>query len=846
MADARSRRVDAKPYRHVQGGDIMNRAIGRSLLLCTAICAIPAAVWAQDAGTPPAAKPAPGGAKPQGLGLEEVVVTARANPATKLRSSISVSTLNDQTIRQSAPSSAADILRDVPGIRAEASGGEGNANISVRGLPVASGGGKFVQFQEDGLPVLEFGDIDFATADTFVRFDDNIQRLEVVRGGSASTFASDAPGAIFNFISKTGDKAGGTLATTQGLDFGESRYDFDYGSPLGDGWKFHFGGFYRDGEGPRPAGFQTMNGGQFKANVTKDFDRGFIRFNVKYLNDTSPAYLPIPIVITGSPGSPNVSSLRGFSAQYGTLLSPYFRTDNYFDHDGNPQTANLNQGYNIRSLDLGFEANVDVGYDINFDDKFKVGRNSGAFLGVYPANVEAAASLAQSIGGPGATLRYATGPSAGQGIGNPAGLGLNGQAVEDTIFNTTLNDLGNVFNDLKFSRKFDAGDFGTVNATLGYYHATQNIQEDWDWNTYLEAADGRNASLLNVFNAAGQQVTLGGKTGFNSGFGFCCARYYNLQYNTNAPYISAAWQRGPINLDGSIRYDWASANGSYTGGGAQTLLPTGDATVPYLPGVLVDPATGLPVNYTKHYLSYSFGLNYLIDPSLAAFVRGSQGGRANAERILFGAGVQPDGSVPQDVAINMVQQVEGGLKWRSQYASIFATGFYAHTEETNFDITQRLNPLINRVYDAEGLELETNVHYGNFTVAGGATYTHSRIVADAITPADVGQVPQRQADFVYQITPGYYADQYNFGLNIIGTTSSYASTPNLLVMPGYTTVNLFVNYFIRPNLQLSVHGNNIFNVIGITEIDANPNAQGVALARTIDGRTFTASLRYTF
>ncbi|WP_366522293.1 hypothetical protein [uncultured Sphingomonas sp.] len=53
------------------------------------------------------------------------------------------------------------MLRNLPGIRVEASGGEGNANISVRGLPVASGGAKFLQLQEDSLPVLEFGDIIF-------------------------------------------------------------------------------------------------------------------------------------------------------------------------------------------------------------------------------------------------------------------------------------------------------------------------------------------------------------------------------------------------------------------------------------------------------------------------------------------------------------------------------------------------------------------------------------------------------------------------------------------------------------------------------------------------------------
>ena len=103
---------------------------------------------------------------------------ARSRPERKIDTSISISSVNAETIGQIQPQSAADLIRFIPGIRSEASGGEGNANISVRGLPVASGGAKFIQFQEDGIPVLLFGDISFGTADTFVKADNNIARVE--------------------------------------------------------------------------------------------------------------------------------------------------------------------------------------------------------------------------------------------------------------------------------------------------------------------------------------------------------------------------------------------------------------------------------------------------------------------------------------------------------------------------------------------------------------------------------------------------------------------------------------------------------------------------------------------
>jgi outer membrane receptor protein involved in Fe transport len=151
--------------------------------------------------------------------LEEVVVTGVVNPKAKLKSSVSITTLDVKQVEQSAPRSTAEIFRTIPGIRSESSGGEGNANIAVRGVPISSGGSKYLQIQEDGLPVLLYGDIAFATADIFTRFDRNIAKIEAIRGGSASTLSSNSPGGIINFISKTGKTEGGSMATSFGLDY---------------------------------------------------------------------------------------------------------------------------------------------------------------------------------------------------------------------------------------------------------------------------------------------------------------------------------------------------------------------------------------------------------------------------------------------------------------------------------------------------------------------------------------------------------------------------------------------------------------------------------------------------
>jgi outer membrane receptor protein involved in Fe transport len=93
----------------------------------------------------------------------------------------------------------------------------------VRGVPISAGGARYVQMQEDGLPVLQSGDFNFITPDSYIKIDGTLDHLEVVRGGSASTLATNAPGGIINFISKTGEEKGGHIAISRGLGYDETR-----------------------------------------------------------------------------------------------------------------------------------------------------------------------------------------------------------------------------------------------------------------------------------------------------------------------------------------------------------------------------------------------------------------------------------------------------------------------------------------------------------------------------------------------------------------------------------------------------------------------------------------------
>ena len=225
------------------------------------------AAWAQNA------QPAAAGS---GLNLDEMVITATPEARSKMKQSLSVSSMDGDQIQDAMPASSAEILRSIPGIRAEASSGEGNANVTVRGLPISAGGSRYVQFQEDGLPVLLNGDYNFLTPDVYMRADMGTEGVEVVRGGSASTMATNAPGGVINFISKTGEAEGGTIGLTTNVGGSTSRrLDLNYGVRISDTATFNISGYARDGQGPRATqGVNMEGGGQIRLALNKDLGGG--------------------------------------------------------------------------------------------------------------------------------------------------------------------------------------------------------------------------------------------------------------------------------------------------------------------------------------------------------------------------------------------------------------------------------------------------------------------------------------------------------------------------------------------------------------------------------------------
>ncbi|TAG48409.1 MAG: hypothetical protein EAZ29_13440 [Runella slithyformis] len=140
------------------------------------------------------------------LDMNEVVVTGSFDPRSKLESSVAITTLNARNIDMRAPRGTGDLLQSVPGMFVDNSAGEVGNRVIARGLsPVGNDqiGFTYVSLQEEGLPVMG-AQMGFAVVDMYHRTDLTTARMESIRGGSSSIVAPNAPGGIFNFISKTG------------------------------------------------------------------------------------------------------------------------------------------------------------------------------------------------------------------------------------------------------------------------------------------------------------------------------------------------------------------------------------------------------------------------------------------------------------------------------------------------------------------------------------------------------------------------------------------------------------------------------------------------------------------
>lgn len=793
-------------------------------------------------------------AQPEEAAAEDdaIVVTGVISSAgqNKIDTSISVSSLGADTIADSNPTNLAEVFRQLPGIRSESSSGGGNSNINVRGIPISTGGAKFLSLQEDGLPILLFGDHLFAPADGFYKSDTTLARVESVRGGTASTLATNGPGGIINLIGKTGKNGGGSVGFGLGIDHTDYRVDAEYGANLADDLYFHVGGHFQQGGDYRNSGYDPVSGGQIRLSMTKEFDAGYVRLTGKIIDKKEQAYFPQLVSRSGNATSGVVgTSLGDFSAANHSLYSNLTRNGLAVNGRNQLEPYDVADGLHHKVKSIGIETNFELGGGIELSTKSRYQDISGEFLGFFTYGALNAASLAGST--------YFNGPRAGSAV-TAANL-PNGFASEVAVFDVNLDDMSNFANDARLSKTFEMGG-STLDVAVGHFFMHQNFKQDWHW-TRLVTTTENDAALINV------PGSINGIAGVNQAFGWDGSnRNYDLEAQVSSPFAALGLKTGDLSVDASVRYDNMSQNGVRTAAAGAPFDVNGDgritgseATVSLNTGV-VDARADLNANN----IAWSLGANYLVGDNFSIFGRASSGASFNFDRALDFGVRNASGALlagAEGAYVDKVDQYEIGFKAQdlelgNGNLDVYGTLFLSKTEESNITITPPTGQI--RKYDAKGLELEAYYKSGIFDLYATATYTDAEITdarnsAGVANNALIGNRPQRQAKLIWAVTPSLNFDQFRVSASWIGTGDSFANDANTLTQKGYSVVHLTGAVNLTDSLEFSLNVNNLFDKAGITE-SANDGRESlfagapntVTIGRSIQGRTMAANIRFKF
>lgn len=326
--------------------------------------------------------------------LDDFVVTGVFNATETKKATTAITAVDYSLIAEQVPISADDILLNVAGVFVNSSLGEIRGMVYSRGISADSSDGAtgqyYVSMQEDGLPItnIAFGNYN---ASYFNRPDATLQRVEAVRGGSASITSSNSPGGAFNYISRIGRaRFGGEVRTRVGVEGKWSRTyrgDFVVGGPLGGkGWVYSVGGFYRYAEGHRPAdGYPMNNGFVTRGNLFKDYGHGSVKIYAKYMDDRNHWY---EYLLAIDPQDPR--QYPGLS-RYSTNLLP--KSSHQYPRESDTTFATFDTTDAVRSRQryAGVEWKHELGDGWSFNHNIKFSRNWADWnssAGVTPRSLE--------------------------------------------------------------------------------------------------------------------------------------------------------------------------------------------------------------------------------------------------------------------------------------------------------------------------------------------------------------------------------------------------------------------------------------------------------------------------
>jgi iron complex outermembrane receptor protein len=784
-----------------------------------ALAALASPAFAQEG--PPTAQ-ATGAATDSG-DAQVVVVTGSARPQRRFDVSYAVNALSQSDIQKLAPQNMADLLGKMPGIQVEATGGEVQNVTRVRGIPTDDG---YALFQQDGLPLMTEINGFFFRGDSMNRYDLMTKSIEVVRGGPAPIYASQAA-AIVNSTTVTGtDKTKGKAQITVGTT-GLKRLDAYQSGKIDDRTFYAVGGFVRKDDGHRDNGFPNDQGGQIRANLKRVTDAGTFKVSANYLNDHNVFYLPIP---TADPRNPSVSLDPYIDYFKGTLNSPALRQvpQKYLDGTGALQTdrRDLANGRHLEYANVGLQYDGELG---PWQLSVKGGLTEGSldFDAFYstsnPADARTFANgflgAAKTAFGPVDHLGYAYAGTNGSQAYDPygaSGLVMQGQ------YRAAGADFRSNQVDVNVTRNFQTG-MGSHDVKAGFYGSVYGTTSKSVYNDMLIEVQGRPRTLdLLAYGANGAvlgSVTDNGvlryTTTLNQG---------DVHARMGALYLNDTWDLTErLRLDAGVRTERYRYEG-YALLTRQANL--GDAAT------LADDTTRAFTGqrqthvYTPHTTNWTLGANYDFSPRL--------GGYARISHLEVPPTMNAASTVDPLVLTTKADQYEAGFKATFGRSYLYVTGFYTEFDPLNASFAA-FNPVTGR-------NDQTVPFFGKAVVRGaeadGAWYVTDRFAVHAsltlqdpqyrnfvsATGADpsrvVGNQIIREPKVFGNVRPSY---SFSAAGNQVDVYGSFAYTGKRYVdffmateLPAYHSLGAGVTV-TRGDWQFQLTGDNLTNAKGLTE-----------------------------
>jgi len=725
-----------------------------------------------------------------------VVGTAGGKGVNRFDASFAVSSFDASDLEKIQPKSTADLLKSVPGIWAESSGGVAGANIYVRGLP-SDGDAPFVSFALNGSPLFGFNTLSFLEGSTLFRIDDTIQSVEALRGGPNAVFAKGEPGATINFrLREGGDSFQGRAKYTTS-DYNLHRFDAYASGPLADDLYYMIGGYIQRSPGIRDAEFVSEKGQQFTVQLTKFFDDGKVNVYSRITDDHGQWYLPFNLA--------NAGIDAGTFSQLGNATRQR-RIQIGLDDD----TGVVDLGVFDFGDGRGWNGQVSgANLEFDFGDGFTLRNNVNYLsgdantLGFVSAGAAVPATALTTPDGEG--NRIVDGPvrtAGGQTLGA-------GDFVQTYGHWVVLKDIEHFSNDLSLSRTF-----GDHDVTAGYYTSTFSADDWWSIGNPVAVHNIANGDLLDGVTPA-DIAAAGGDAGFR--FGLASAG----DAQVNAVYIADSWQVADrLRLDAGFRYENIEID--YT-------LDTG----PGFPDGTRDKAVSIEENE----ISWTVAADFEVSDVLGTFVRFSDG-------FAF---PHFDNIREDKTGVFDIQQLEGGLKYSGEYLSAFATVF-RNTNDSFSSVVGGAEPATTFETEAIGIELDGVVTVGAFSTAVTATFQNAEITA-ADDGALVDNRVQRQPEWQFRVSPDYTIDFGDGGTATLYGTATfvgdrYGNNANTVDLPSYEKFDLGVLVNFDSGLFFQVHGDNLTDSDGITEGD--PRSPTAPNGRPILGTSVKFTVGYDF